>query len=278
MSQVIVVTSGKGGVGKTTTAAALAWALARQEKSVCLVDFDIGLRNLDMTTGLERRVVFDIVDVIRGKASLSQALVQDEGLAGVSLLGAAQCHDKAALTLTGVSKVIAGLSTMFDYVICDSPAGIEVGALHACYYADSAIVVVNQEATAVRDADRMIGILQAKTRIARSGGHMPVAAVVTRYKQSLVERGLVMTSEQLANILDVEVIGRVPETEEVIAAGNRGGMLALSPDSELGRAYLGVATHYTREQSPAPARRDRRRPTRAGFFSRRFGRTSSPGA
>ena len=177
---VVVVTSGKGGVGKTTTTAAIASALAKEGYQVCAIDFDVGLRNLDLIMGAERRVVFDLVNVVRGEASIKQALVRDKKLNNLYLLPASQTRDKDALTEEGVASVISELRMYFDYVICDSPAGIERGATLAMRHADEAIIVSNPEVSSVRDCDRIIGLLDAKTKIAEDGGRMPKHLMITR--------------------------------------------------------------------------------------------------
>ena len=181
LGRVLVVTSGKGGVGKTTSTAALGAALAHDGQKVVVVDFDVGLRNLDLVMGAERRVVFDLINIINGVAKLSQALIRDKRLENLYLLPASQTRDKDALTEDGVAKVIEELRTKFDWVICDSPAGIERGATLAMRYADAAIIVTNPEVSSVRDADRIIGLLDSKTVKAERGEHIDKHLLITRY-------------------------------------------------------------------------------------------------
>src|SRR5262249_36332730 len=181
MAKVLVVTSGKGGVGKTTSTAALGAALAQQGARVCVVDFDVGLRNLDLVMGAERRVVFDLINVVQGVAKLQQALIRDKRLENLWLLPASQTRDKDALTAEGVGRVIAELRTKFDWVICDSPAGIERGATLAMRFADEAVIVTNPEVSSVRDSDRIIGMLDAKTVRAEKGEQVKKHILITRY-------------------------------------------------------------------------------------------------
>src|ERR1051326_3445191 len=189
MSKVLVVTSGKGGVGKTTTTAALGAALAQRGDKVVVVDFDVGLRNLDLVMGAERRVVFDLINVVQGVAKLPQALIRDKRLENLYLLPASQPRDKDALTEEGVGRVIAELRETFDWIICDSPAGIERGATLAMRYADEAIIVTNPEVSSVRDSDRIIGMLDAKTVRAEKGERVEKHVLITRYDAARATRG-----------------------------------------------------------------------------------------
>src|ERR1700681_2999457 len=211
MSKVLVVTSGKGGVGKTTTTAALGAALAQDGDKVVVIDFDVGLRNLDLVMGAERRVVFDLINVINGVAKLPQALIRDKRLDNLMLLPASQTRDKDALTDEGVAKVIAELKTKFDWIICDSPAGIERGATLAMRHADAAIIVTNPEVSSVRDSDRIIGLLDSKTERAEKGEHMPKHLLIARYDAGRAARGEMLNIEDVLEILTIPLIGIIPE-------------------------------------------------------------------
>ncbi|MDQ3159492.1 MAG: septum site-determining protein MinD, partial [Pseudomonadota bacterium] len=202
MAEIIVVTSGKGGVGKTTSSASIATGLARRGKKVAVIDFDVGLRNLDLIMGCERRVVYDFVNVIHGEASLKQSLIKDKRYDSLYVLAASQTRDKDALTKEGVEKVLKDLADDgFDYIVCDSPAGIEKGAFLAMYFADKAVVVVNPEVSSVRDSDRILGLLASKTRRAEQGdGEVGAYLLLTRYSPSRVEAG------EMLSILDVEEV------------------------------------------------------------------------
>ncbi len=238
MARVIVMTSGKGGVGKTTSSAAFATGLAMRGKKTAVIDFDIGLRNLDLVMGCERRVVFDFVNVIQGEAKLGQALIRDKRFENLSVLAASQTRDKDALTLDGVEKVLDELRRDFDYIICDSPAGIEKGAHMALYFADEAIVVTNPEVSSVRDSDRILGILASKSRRAERGEE-PVRQhlLVTRYDPSRVEKGEMLSVEDVLEILSVPLLGVIPESEAVLKASNTGTPVVLEQESNAGQAY-----------------------------------------
>ncbi len=238
MARVIVMTSGKGGVGKTTSSAAFATGLAMRGKKTAVIDFDIGLRNLDLVMGCERRVVFDFVNVIQGEAKLGQALIRDKRFENLSVLAASQTRDKDALTLDGVEKVLDELRRDFDYIICDSPAGIEKGAHMALYFADEAIVVTNPEVSSVRDSDRILGILASKSRRAERGEE-PVRQhlLVTRYDPARVEKGEMLSVEDVLEILSVPLLGVIPESEAVLKASNTGTPVVLEQESNAGQAY-----------------------------------------
>ena len=241
MSRVIVVTSGKGGVGKTTTSAAISTGLALKGKKTVVIDFDVGLRNLDLIMGCEKRVVFDFINVIQGEAKLSQALIPDKHLSNgkLSILAASQTKDKDALTKEGVGKVINDLKSMgFEYIICDSPAGIEQGALMALYYADEAIVVTNPEVSSIRDSDRILGILQSKSQRAEKGED-PIKQhlLITRYDPSRVESGLMLSTDDVQEILKINLIGVIPESQDIITASNAGDPVILSENSNAAAAY-----------------------------------------
>jgi len=238
MSKVLVVTSGKGGVGKTTSTAAIGAALAQAGQKVVVVDFDVGLRNLDLVMGAERRVVYDLINVVNGDAKLAQALIRDKRIEGLSLLAASQTRDKDALTLEGVTRVIEQLREKFDWVVCDSPAGIEKGALLAMYHADLAVVVTNPEVSSVRDSDRIIGMLDSKTAKAERGEKMEKVLLLTRYDQARAARGEMLKVEDVLEILSIPLLGIVPESEEVLRASNLGSPIVLSnPLSAPARAY-----------------------------------------
>jgi septum site-determining protein MinD len=242
MAKVLVVTSGKGGVGKTTTTASLGAALAQIGQSVVLVDFDVGLRNLDLILGAERRVVFDLINVIQGDARLSQALIRDKRLDNLSLLPASQTRDKDALTTDGVARVLAELREKFDWIVCDSPAGIERGATHAMYHADVAVVVTNPEVSSVRDSDRIIGLLDSKTERAERGETVDKHLLLTRYDPGRASRGEMLKVEDVLEILSIPLLGVVPESEDVLRASNLGSPVVLSsPQSQAARSYSDAA-------------------------------------
>jgi septum site-determining protein MinD len=238
MATVITVTSGKGGVGKTTTSAAIATALAQRGNRVCVIDFDVGLRNLDLIMGVERRVVFDIVNVISGEAKLAQALIRDKRIDTLTILPASQTRDKDALTKEGVSKIIEELSADNDYILCDSPAGIEKGALMALYFADEAIIVTNPEVSSVRDSDRIIGVLQSRSKRAEEqNGKVNAHLLVTRYDQKRAEKGEMLKLDDVQDILAIPLLGVIPESPTVLRASNTGMPVVLDPSSAAGVAY-----------------------------------------
>ncbi|ACA18069.1 septum site-determining protein MinD [Methylobacterium sp. 4-46] len=242
MPKVVVVTSGKGGVGKTTTTAALGAALAKGGANVCLVDFDVGLRNLDLVMGAERRVVYDLINVVQGDAKLAQALIRDKRLDTLSLLPASQTRDKDALTEEGVARVIEALRERFDWIVCDSPAGIERGATLAMRHADVAVVVTNPEVSSVRDSDRIIGLLDSKTVRAEAGESIDKHLILTRYAPSRADKGEMLKIEDVLEILSIPLLAVVPESEEVLKASNVGNPVTLNnPASAPARAYLDAA-------------------------------------
>jgi septum site-determining protein MinD len=238
-TEIIVVTSGKGGVGKTTTAASLGCGLARRGKKVAVIDFDIGLRNLDLIMGCERRVVYDFVNVIQGDCTLKQALIRDKRIDSLHILAASQTRDKEALTPEGVKRVLDELiAEGFDYILCDSPAGIERGAHLAMYYADRAIVVVNPEVSSVRDSDRVLGLLASKTqRAEQDNGRVKEHLLLTRYNPRRVTLGEMMSVDDVKEILGVDVIGVVPESQDVLSASNAGTPVILNQGSDVAHAY-----------------------------------------
>ncbi|MET0010008.1 MAG: septum site-determining protein MinD [Candidatus Thiodiazotropha sp. 6PLUC9] len=251
MARIIVVTSGKGGVGKTTTAAALAMGLAEKGHRTVVIDFDVGLRNLDLIMGCERRVVYDFVNVIQGEARLKQTLIKDKRNDNLFILPASQTRDKEALTKEGVGKVLDDLSGDFDFIICDSPAGIEIGATMAMYYADDAFVVTNPEVSSVRDSDRMIGILSSKSRRAEEDRE-PIREylLLTRYSPERVQRGEMLSVEDVQDILSLNLIGVIPESQAVLNASNSGVPVIMDNESTAGQAYSDVVARYLGEQLP----------------------------
>ncbi|SET45129.1 septum site-determining protein MinD [Thorsellia anophelis] len=239
MTKVLVVTSGKGGVGKTTSSAAISTGLARKGKKTVVIDFDIGLRNLDLIMGCERRVVYDFVNVIQGDATLNQALIKDKRTENLYILPASQTRDKDALTRDGVEKVINELKEMeFDFIICDSPAGIESGALMALYFADEAIITTNPEVSSVRDSDRILGILSSKSKRAEQGDN-PIKEhlLITRYNPTRVSHGDMLSMEDVLEILRVPLVGLIPEDQSVLRASNQGEPVILDENSDAGKAY-----------------------------------------
>ena len=242
MAKVVVVTSGKGGVGKTTSTAALGTALAQSGQKVVVADFDIGLRNLDLVMGAERRVVYDLINVAQGDAKLNEALIRDKQLENLFLLPASQTHDKDALTEDGVRRLVDEMRKQFDWIICDSPAGIERGATLAMRFADIAIIVANAEVSSVRDSDRIIGLLDAKTERAEKGGHLEKHLLLTRYDAGRVSHREMLSVEDMLEILAIPLLGIVPESEEVLRASNLGSPVTLhNPASAPARAYTEAA-------------------------------------
>jgi septum site-determining protein MinD len=252
LTDIIVVTSGKGGVGKTTTSASLAVGLAKRGKKVAVIDFDVGLRNLDLIMGCERRVVYDFVNVINEECTLKQALIKDKRYDNLFVLAASQTRDKEALTKEGVETVLNGLRDEgFDFVICDSPAGIEKGAALAMYFADRAVVVVNPEVSSVRDSDRILGLLASKTRRAELGnGPVEQHLLLTRYNPNRVESGDMMSIADVQEILGIEVVGVIPESEGVLAASNAGIPVILDEESNAGHAYDDAVARLLGESRP----------------------------
>ena len=233
MARIIVVTSGKGGVGKTTTSAAMAMGLALRGHKTAVIDFDVGLRNLDLIMGCERRVVYDFVNVLNDEANLNQGLIKDKRCENLYVLPASQTRDKEALTTEGVGVVLEELSRSFDYIVCDSPAGIERGATMAMYYADDAVVVTNPEVSSVRDSDRMLGILASKSRRAENNEE-PIKEylLLTRYSALRVQRGEMLSVEDVQEILALPLLGVVPESQSVLNASNSGTPVILDQNSD----------------------------------------------
>jgi septum site-determining protein MinD len=271
MSRVVVVTSGKGGVGKTTSTASLGAALAQSGDKVVVVDFDVGLRNLDLVLGAERRVVYDLVNVVQGMARLSQALITDKRLETLSLLPASQTRDKDALTEEGISRVISELRNQFDWIICDSPAGIERGAVLAMRYADAAIIVTNPEVSSVRDSDRIIGLLDSKTEKAERGERIDKHLLITRFNAVRAGRGEMLSIEDVLEILSTPLLGIIPESEEVLKGSNVGCPVVLNrPSSASARAYADAARRLKGESIAMSVPSERTR-----LFEKLFGRRAA---
>ncbi|MBU0653813.1 MAG: septum site-determining protein MinD [Gammaproteobacteria bacterium] len=251
MSRIVVVTSGKGGVGKTTTSAAFATGLAMRGYKTAVIDFDVGLRNLDLIMGCERRVVYDFVNVINGEASLKQALIRDKRTENLYILPASQTRDKDALTKEGVGQIISDLcADGFDFVVCDSPAGIERGAHMAMYFADDAVVVTNPEVSSVRDSDRILGLLQSKTQKAEQGEIVREHLLITRYSPDRVQAGEMLGMEDILEILAVPLIGVIPESQSVLQASNSGTPVILDKESDAGKAYDDFVRRFLGETVP----------------------------
>jgi septum site-determining protein MinD len=271
MGKVIVVTSGKGGVGKTTSTAALGAALAQRGEKVAVVDFDVGLRNLDLVMGAERRVVYDLINVIQGDAKLPQALIRDKRVDTLFLLPASQTRDKDALTEDGVERVIGELREKFDWVICDSPAGIERGAQLAMRFADRAVIVTNPEVSSVRDSDRIIGLLDSKTLKAEKGEALEKHILITRYDAARAARGEMLRIEDVLEILSTHLLGIIPESQDVLKASNVGAPVTLNdPTNAAARAYLDAARRLQGEAVPMVLPTDRK-----SFFDRIWNRRAA---
>jgi len=270
LAKIIVVTSGKGGVGKTTSSAAIASGLAMRGHKTVVIDFDIGLRNLDIIMGCERRVVYDFINVINGESSLKQTLIKDKRLPQLFILPASQTRDKDALTIEGVEKVLNELSKEFDYIICDSPAGIESGALMAMHFADEAIIVTNPEVSSVRDSDRILGILASKSKRAIDGKE-PIKEhlLLTRYDPERVERGEMLSVQDVQDILAIKLIGIIPESKAVLKASNTGTPVTLDETSDAGHAYQDAIARFLGEEKPMRFVNLERK----GILSRLFGKS-----
>ncbi len=269
MAKIVVVTSGKGGVGKTTTSAAFASGLAMRGHKTAVIDFDVGLRNLDLIMGCERRVVYDIINVIQGEANLSQALIKDKHSDNLFVLAASQTRDKDALTLEGVGKVLDDLVAMdFEFIICDSPAGIESGALMAMHYADEALVVTNPEVSSVRDSDRILGMLGSKTKRAIDGG-APVVEhlLITRYNPNRVDEGHMLSLSDIQDILRIKLIGVTPESEAVLQASNQGLPAIHLKGTDVAESYEDLVARFLGEERPMRFTEAHK----VGFFKRIFG-------
>lgn len=269
MARIIVVTSGKGGVGKTTSSAAISTGLAQKGHKTVVIDFDIGLRNLDLIMGCERRVVYDFVNVIQGDATLNQALIKDKRTENLYILPASQTRDKDALTRDGVEQVLDELDEMgFDFIICDSPAGIESGALMTLYFADEAIITTNPEVSSVRDSDRILGILASKSRRAERGED-PIKEhlLLTRYNPGRVSRGDMLSMEDVLEILCIPLLGVIPEDQSVLRSSNQGEPVILDSESDAGKAYLDTVNRLLGEEHPFRFIEEEKK----GFLKRLFG-------
>ncbi|MBL0918735.1 MAG: septum site-determining protein MinD [Hydrogenophaga sp.] len=269
MTRIVVVTSGKGGVGKTTTSASFATGLALRGHKTAVIDFDVGLRNLDLIMGCERRVVYDLINVIHGEAKLGQALIKDKQVETLHVLAASQTRDKDALTQDGVKRVLDELTEQgFDYIVCDSPAGIETGALMAMHYADEALVVTNPEVSSVRDSDRILGMLASKTQRAIDGKD-PIKEhlLITRYNPSRVADGQMLSLQDIQDILRIPLIGVIPESESVLTASNQGTPAIHLKGSDVAETYGDVIDRFLGADKPLRFIEAEK----AGFFKRLFG-------
>ncbi|MCZ4336911.1 septum site-determining protein MinD [Shewanella colwelliana] len=268
MAQIIVVTSGKGGVGKTTSSAAIATGLALKGHKTVVVDFDIGLRNLDLIMGCERRVVYDFVNVINGEANLNQALIKDKRTPNLFVLPASQTRDKDALTKEGVGRVLEDLGKDFEYIICDSPAGIETGAMMALYFADTAIVTTNPEVSSVRDSDRILGMLQSKSKRAEEGlAPVNEYLLLTRYSPARVATGEMLSVADVEEILAIPLLGVIPESQAVLKASNSGIPVIIDQESDAGKAYSDAVARLTGEEVEMRFVNEEKK----GFLKRIFG-------
>jgi len=269
LAKIIVVTSGKGGVGKTTSSAAISSGLALRGHKTVVIDFDIGLRNLDIIMGCERRVVYDFINVINGEANLKQALIKDKRIPELYILPASQTRDKDALTIEGVEGILDELAKDFEYIICDSPAGIETGALMSMYFADEAIVVTNPEVSSVRDSDRILGILASKTKRAIEG-RAPIKEhlLLTRYDPERVEKGEMLSVQDVKEILAIPLIGIIPESKAVLKASNTGTPVILDEHSDAGLAYQDAVARFLGEEKPMRFVHNERK----GLLRRLFGK------
>ena len=269
MAKIVVVTSGKGGVGKTTTSASFASGLALRGHKTAVIDFDVGLRNLDLIMGCERRVVYDLINVIHGEANLNQALIKDKQCDNLFVLAASQTRDKDALTQDGVGKVLSDLAGMgFEYIVCDSPAGIESGALMAMHFADEALLVTNPEVSSVRDSDRILGMLGSKTKRAIEGGE-PIKEhlLITRYNPHRVAGGQMLSLEDIQDILRIKLIGVIPESEVVLQSSNQGTPAIHAQGSDVSEAYKDVIDRFLGQEKPLRFIEAEK----PGFFKRLFG-------
>ncbi len=269
MAKIIVVTSGKGGVGKTTTSASFATGLAARGHKTAVIDFDVGLRNLDLILGVERRVVFDFVNVIHGEATLKQALIRDKQTENLYILAASQTRDKDALTQDGVQRVLDDLAADgFEYIVCDSPAGIERGAFLAMYFADEALVVTNPEVSSVRDSDRVLGILSSKARHAEKGDiKVKEHLVLTRYNPVRVTKGEMLSVDDVKDILAIPLLGVVPESPTVLTSSNAGVPVIREMTSDAGQAYDDLVARFLGDDKPMRFLSEQKK----GLFGKLFG-------
>lgn len=264
----VVVTSGKGGVGKTTTSAAIALGLALRGFKTVVIDFDVGLRNLDLIMGCERRVVYDLISLINKEANINQTLIKDKRSENLFILPASQTRDKDALTESGLEGIMHELGTRFDYIICDSPAGIEKGALMAMHYADKAIVVTNPEVSSVRDSDRILGVLASKTKKAKEKNEaIEAKLLITRYSPQRVLQGEMLALEDVQEVLSIPMIGVIPESKAVLQASNAGVPVTAYQDTEAGQAYVDAIDRFLGQEKPLRFVM----PKKQNFFKRLFG-------
>lgn len=249
--KVIVITSGKGGVGKTTSSAAISVALATMGYKTIVIDFDVGLRNLDLVMGCERRVVYDIINVIQKDAFINQAIIRDKRCENLYILPASQTRDKDALSLEGINDLMENLRQEYDFILCDSPAGIEKGALMAMYYADEAIIVTNPEVSSVRDSDRILGILASKTERARSQ-KAPIKEhlLLSRYQPQRVDEGEMLSIEDVETILSIPLLGVIPESESILKASNLGIPVTFDKESIAAMAYYDATMRLLGQETP----------------------------
>ena len=250
MAKILVITSGKGGVGKTTTSAAIGTGLALRGYKTVIVDFDVGLRNLDLIMGCERRVVYDFVNLINGDSNLNQTLIKDKRSDNLYILPASQTRDKDALTLEGVQGVLDQLKETFDFIVCASPAGIEKGAHLAMYFADEAIVVTNPEVSSVRDSDRMLGLLSSKSRRSEQGDKIKEHLLLTRYSPERVENGEMLSVSDVEDILSIPLLGVIPESQAVLKASNQGIPVIMDDKSDAGQAYSDAVERLLGKEVP----------------------------
>jgi septum site-determining protein MinD len=267
LAKIIVITSGKGGVGKTTSSASISTGLALKGNKTVVIDFDVGLRNLDLIMNCERRVVYDFVNVINGEATLNQALIKDKQVENLYILPASQTRDKDALSKEGVEKVLNELSEKFDYIICDSPAGIEHGAQMALYFADEAIIVTNPEVSSVRDSDRILGILQSKSRRAElSMDPVKEHLLLTRYNPARVQKGEMLSVEDVKDILAIPLLGVIPESPAVLSSSNSGVPVIHDQETAAGQAYDDAVERLVGKEMPHRFLNIEKK----GFFKRMF--------
>lgn len=252
MGEAIVITSGKGGVGKTTTSANIGTVLALQGKKVCLVDTDIGLRNLDVVMGLENRIIYDLVDVADGRCKLNQALIKDKRFDCLTLLPAAQTRDKSAITPEQMKKIIDDLKREYDYIIIDCPAGIEQGYKNAVAGADKAIVVTTPEISSVRDADRIIGLLEQDENLSSP------RLIINRIRNHMMKNGDMMDIDEIVQVLSIDLIGIVVDDDDVIKASNKGEPIAFQPNSKASISYRNIARRILGETVPLQSLEDKR--------------------
>lgn len=269
MTKIVVITSGKGGVGKTTSSASIAAGLAMKGHKTVVIDFDVGLRNLDLIMGCERRVIYDFINVIHEEASLNQALIRDKNIDNLYILAASQTRNKDALMQEGVERVLNELKEMeFDYILCDSPAGIETGALLALYYADEAIITTNPEVSSVRDSDRIIGMINSNSKRAVEGLE-PVKEhlLITRYNPARVQEGKMLSIEDIEDLLRIPLIGVIPESEAILQASNQGVPVITLQETDAAQAYADMVDRFLGEEKPLRFLE----PQKTGFFKRLFG-------